>query len=135
MLLSKSKDDQCGESESLMHLLLPYSESASYAINRKREIAIKMQKNANAEGPCKFGLSSFPELLMIDEQLGATWLHLFLSHPKGQSRWGIVENDSLQLDGTNKLATLLSLMGGFSDIVKVRMIQEGIYEQFIDEIS
>lgn len=57
MLLSKPKDDHCGENESLMYLLLPYSESAQYKINRQRNIATKMQKNANNDSICKFGLS------------------------------------------------------------------------------
>jgi len=56
-----------------------------------------------------------------------------MSQPKGQSRYGVVSHDSLESD--TKMGIMLAAMGGIQDIVKDRMIKDGIYDKFIEAIS
>jgi hypothetical protein len=73
-------------------------------------------------------------LFLANKTVASAWYHNMISGPAGQTKYGSIEG--LAVDGRtiapvltwdSKITTVISMLGGFSDIVSRKMHKDGVY--------
>lgn len=77
-------------------------------------------------------------LFLASPATAAAWYYNMISGPAGQTKYGSIE--ALLVDGTqispmltwdSKITTVISMMGGFADMVKLGLQNDNVYTQFM----
>ncbi|KAG9251090.1 putative GPI anchored protein [Emericellopsis atlantica] len=81
--------------------------------------------------------ASWP-IIMFDRAVGLAWWHNMVSGKKMQNQYGSTESTRIDGEGVSgiltwdsKVLTVVSILGGVQDLVRDKLKQDGIYDEFI----
>jgi len=81
-------------------------------------------------------------LFLADEASASVWYHNMISGPAGQTKFGSIE--SLDVTGSavspmttwdSKITTVVGMMGGLVDSVTERMVNDKVFDEFLDVVN